>query len=124
MNPTFWGVIISGVVAVGGVFGTILARRGTRGDQELQSFSDQFGRMLEENKYLTSQLGEARSEVTRVRTEWEQRWDRQIARCRTVTDQAAAAIARLMGMHTLEDERDAQQVLRDTAAHIESDHTD
>lgn len=100
MNPSTWTVVISGVLAAGGIIGTILSRIGKKGDQELQSFSDQFQRMLRENEYLAKSLADERAARAADRTEWETRFTRQTDRCRKITDAATATIIRLLSGRT------------------------
>jgi hypothetical protein len=96
VNPTNWGLIISGMTALGAVIGVVMSRIGKKGDQELQSFTDQYERMLGENKYLTEQLKSEREGRASDRTDAEARWTRQMERCRRVTDAASDTITRLL----------------------------
>lgn len=116
MNVSDIIMAVSGIVV--GVVGTISTRIGKKGDQTLQAAKEQFDRMLGEINYYRDALDE-------TRTQWEGRWDRQMARCRKVTDQASVAIARLMnGQHTHRDHEVAEQALRDIEEHVQTDHTD
>jgi len=124
LNPAYWGVIISGIGVVGTVVGIFLARAGKKGDQELQAVGDQFRRLMEENTFLAAQAREARLEARETRTEWEQRWDRQVTRCRKIADSATTVITRLMGPHTIRDETEAEVTLRDIRLHVAVDHND
>jgi hypothetical protein len=81
------------MVALGSVLGVILSRIGKKGDQEQQAVTDQFRRMLEENQYLTTSLTQARADISQVRQGWEDRWQRQMDRCRTITDTLVNALA-------------------------------
>lgn len=125
MNPGTWGLIISGVLALGTVLGTILSRIGKKGDQELQSITDQFGRMLSENKYLGEQLTAERAGRAQDRVESEGRWSRQIDRCRKITDSASRTINRLLSNEPgTGPDIEGAQTLRAIDEHNGLDHTD
>lgn len=108
-----WGIIISGVLAAGTILGVILSGIGKKGDQEQAQVTDQFKRMLEEVNYW-------QTTTARQRTEWEDRWDRQIKRCRSIVDKLvvyvgaqAAMLAEIPGA-----QREAGGLLREVEEHL------
>lgn len=96
--------------------GYLLAQRGKKGDQEIQETKDQFQRMVDEAKYW-------REQTSGSRAEFEGRWDRQIARCRRITEQASATIADLMKYVPSNQQRDASDTLGEIEQHRQDDHT-
>jgi hypothetical protein len=115
MNPSIWTVIIAAAGVAGGIIGTIASRMGKKGDQELESVRDQFGRLLSEVNYW-------KESATSTRDEWETRWDRQMVRCRKVTDALVGALARLLLGATAEDREIAEKALQDLHEHNDTDH--
>lgn len=115
---SMWGLIISGVLAIGSVLGIILSRMGKKEDVEQQAVSDQFKRMLDEVNYW-------QASASTTRTEWEARWDRQMDRCRKITDRMAGALQTLLGQ--LDDEHKVadhtvQEVIEAVKDHDNVDH--
>lgn len=113
---SLWGLVISGTVALGSVLGIVLTNIGKRGDQEQQQVTDQFKRMLDE-------VGYWQDTTSRTRTEWEGRWDRQMKRCRTITDQLVAFIAAIA--HNSLDpliRAEAEDLTNAVRAHNDGDH--
>lgn len=111
-----WGLIISGVLALGSVLGVILSRVGKREDVEQAQVSDQFRRMLEEVNYW-------QESNSRTRSEWEQRWDRQVDRCRRITDRLSSTVTNLAGqLSSGQAKEDAADALREVEDHREADH--
>ena len=104
---------VSSALTALGIFGTLLgvwlARRGKREDNQrlenqqtfnqIQGVADarlaEITRKDAEIGRLLVLLTEARSEVDRVRTQWEDRWERQMKRCRTITAALVEALATL-----------------------------
>lgn len=72
-------------------------------------------------------VAEARADemVERVRSDWEQRWHRQMERCRQITEPLVAAIARLSRTSTDEAARvEAQLATNRLEDHNAEDHTE
>lgn len=115
-TPTIWGLVISGVLAVGSILGVILSGVGKKQDQEQQQVSDQFRRLLDE-------VGYWQGTASRTREEWESRWDRQMQRCRVITDRLTTALA--VVSDKLEDPAEkakAAEALEELRAHNTNDH--
>jgi hypothetical protein len=115
VNPGGWTLIIAAVVAAGGIIGTITSRIGKRGDQELETVRDQFARLIAEVDYW-------KATATEGRGEWEGRWDRQMVRCRKVTDALVVALAQLLRGASAEDREAAERALQDLREHNDADH--
>jgi hypothetical protein len=116
VNLSVWTIVIAAATVIGGVVGTVAARMGKKGDQELETVRDQFARLIAEVAYW-------QNTATDARTEWEGRWDRQMVRCRKVTDALVVAIVRLLrGSTTPEDREVAEKALDDLREHNSSDH--
>lgn len=115
MNPTIWTVVIAGAGVFGALLGTVLSRIGKKGDQELESIRDQFGRLISEVNYWKE------TSVT-ARDQWEARWDRQMTRCRKITDALVGALAPLLRAASAEDRQAAEKALEDLREHNDSDH--
>lgn len=118
-----WGIIISGVLAAGTILGVVLSGIGKKGDQEQAQVTDQFKRMLEEVNYW-------QTTTARQRTEWEDRWDRQVKRCRTIIDKLVVYVgAQAAMLSDAQDDpgiqREAQRLLREVEEHLAGhDHLD
>lgn len=113
--PTTWGLVISGVLAIGSVLGVVLSRIGQKQDVEQRQVSDQFERMLNEVTYW-------RDSATRTREEWEARWDRQINRCRGITDRLAMTLA--LTAKDPAERASVEEVLGELRNHNSTDHRD
>lgn len=115
MEPaTLWGLIISGVLAVGSVLGVVLTKVGKKGDQEQAQVTDQFKRMLDE-------VGYWQNTAVKNREEWETRWDRQMTRCRKITDKLVMFVV-TTGKADPSVRTEAESLARDLADHNETDH--
>lgn len=115
-SATLWGLIISGTVALGSILGVVLTNVGKKGDQEQQQVTDQFKRMLEE-------VGYWQDTTSRTRTEWEGRWDRQMDRCRKITDKLVIFIASIAKSSMDPRVRsEAEDLTSAVKTHNESDH--
>ena len=115
MTPTL-SQIIMGFVGLAVTFlGVVLSQIGKRGDQTIQQNKDQFQRLLEEARYWE---GQSKS----TRNEWEARWDRQMERCRKITDEAYVKLTELMHYVPLTQRRDTAHVLDDIEQHRQDDH--
>ena len=81
---------------------------------------------LEEINRLQAAKTAADDEVDRVRTSWEQRWDRQMSRCRGVTDKLVDVVAMLKTPpkdHLQPGEEiQVDEVLQELQEHREDDH--
>lgn len=123
-------LIIALIGAAGLLLGNLLNKIGVRAQQrqaeaanKLTEVDESHARIMSENTYLTNQLTAARSEVTKVRAEWEARWGRQMERCRKIIDTSAAMIQALQKQTTsLHARREAESVLGDIAEHQLDDH--
>lgn len=107
-------IIMAAVGAAVAALGYVLAQYGKRGDQQIQQNKDQFQRLMDEANYWRDQTGEARAE-------FEGRWDRQIARCRKVTDQAYATIAELIRFVPDPQRQKGDRVLDEIAQHQDTE---
>lgn len=105
--------VVSSLLTALGIFGTLLglwlARRGKREDNkraetqqtfdQLQAIADsreqEIIRKDSELTRLTGQRDAAYTEVERLRSTWEERWDRQMGRCRTITAALVKAVSEL-----------------------------
>lgn len=116
--PGLWGIVISGVLAVGSILGVILSGVGKKQDLEQQQVSDQFKRMLDEVNYWQNTAGATRDQ-------WEKRWDRQMGRCRTITDRLVIALTVISAQsNNSADKAKADEALAEIRAHNTSDHGD
>lgn len=109
-------IIMSVVGSAVLLVGYLLAQRGKKGDQEIQETKDQFQRMVEEAKYWKLETGDARAELEAFR-------DRQLARCRRVTESAYATISDLIRYVPDEVRRQADQALEEIEQH-KADHSE
>lgn len=115
-SPGLWGVIISGVLALGSVLGVVLSGIGKKQDQEQQQVTDQFRRMMDEITYW-------QRTASTTREEWEGRWDRQMDRCRRITDRLTAALNTVASQATNPADREvADEALAEVKAHNYNDH--
>jgi hypothetical protein len=114
--PTLWGLVISGVLAIGSVLGVVLSGVGKKQDQEQQQVSDQFKRLLDEVSYWQRTAQTTREEA-------EGRWDRQIDRCRRITDKLTAALTSVASQaNDPAGRKVADEALADLEAHKYNDH--
>lgn len=121
--------VLAILAILGTWFATVLARKGKREDTKIATGNQTFtqlrelgeARLAEINRLQTENAG-LRAENERDRLAWEARWDRQMTRCRKVTDEAAGSIARLMQRAAPEDRTAAEATLRDVHSHLDADH--
>lgn len=107
-----------GFVGVAVTFlGVVLSQIGKRGDQQIQQNKDQFQRLIDEARYWKDNATEARNDLESFR-------DRQLSRCRKVTDSAATTISKLMRFVPPDKQREGAHALDEIQSHIETDHTD
>lgn len=126
--------VVAPLLGMLGVFGTwlsiVLTRRGKREDVKLQRADQAFDHMRELAETRSADLARVTgerdagwAEVERVRSIWEARWDRQMARCREVTSGLVATITELRqaGHITGEHQQRVEQMLQRLDEHNE-DH--
>lgn len=119
------------MLGLGGAWlATWLARRGKKEDVKIAERGQAFDQLLElaatrlaEITRLSTERDTANTERERVRTSWEDRWDRQMKRCREVTDSLVGTISQLRDMAGDEGKRKADDALRVVGQHNERDHT-
>jgi hypothetical protein len=99
------------------LIGYLLAQRGKRGDQEIQQTKDQFQRMVDEAKYWKTEAEGARDDLENFR-------DRQLSRCRKVTESAYATISDLIRFVPDEMRRRADHALDEIEQHKATDHSE
>lgn len=117
-------------LAVGGTwFASWLARKGKREDTKIAVGNQTFTQLrelaearLDDIERLTAALAAANAEIERIRSAWEARWDRQMARCRKVTDALVRAITALRKLATPEARQEADRVLVELEEHRQDDH--
>lgn len=122
------GILTS--AGIGGAwFATWLGRRGKKEDNQLavrgQAFDEVLalaaGRLTEITR-LAAERDAANVEKERLRVAWEERWDRQMDRCREITAPLVATIGRLQDGCTPEAKAAADNALRRLQEHNERDH--
>lgn len=115
---------ILGVCAVAsGVLGTLLAFRGKNADQKSAARAQSFIELEGLAKERADEIAALRAENARLRTEYEGRWDRQLARCRSATDSLVGVIAEY-GASSSTAVAAAVEALRGLYAHREDDHNE
>jgi len=74
-------------------------------------------------EYKSKEAADARSEKTRLQTEWVDRWGRQLERCRLLTETLVSVIEVLSkDPANAEAKLKAESVLREVVRHNDSDH--
>lgn len=128
--PELTTAILTALSIASAWFATWLARRGKREDTKIAEAGQAFNQLKElaearsaEIARLTADLAAARADIDRVRGSWESRWERQMTRCRNVTDSLIRAIDALKLKAGADAEREAAQVHRALAQHDEDDHS-
>lgn len=110
---------------------TWLSRQGKREDNRLAERSKAFDelkqlsetRLVEINR-LTTERDAANLEKDKVRKAADERWDRQMARCREITEALVDTITTLQGVGDPQvGQRAAEEALRSLAEHNERDHS-
>lgn len=126
--PELTSSALTALALLGTWFATWLARKGKREDTRIAQTNQTFTQLRElgearlaEIIRLTAALTEANAALERLRTEWENRWDRQMKRCREITDGLVRGLAALRhpGEPTPPEVDDA---LRDLDDHRATDH--
>lgn len=97
--------------------GVVLTRMGSSRDQQIQQTKDQFQRLLDEARYWREVVGDTRDE-------WESRWERQMNRCRKITDEASNTITDLMRYVPPRQQAEANTVLDHMVEHRANDHAE
>lgn len=118
-------------LGIGGAwFATWLGRRGKKEDVQLAERGQAFDELkalaaerLTEIHRLAAERDAANIERERLRVSWEDRWDRQMQRCRDITAPLVATIGALRMGCTAEESRRAGETLRALKDHDERDHT-
>lgn len=90
--PELTSSALTALAILGTWFGTWLARKGKREDNRIEQNNQSFGQLLSLADARLAEIQRLSAELERVRTSWEARWDRQMRRCRKVTDSLADAI--------------------------------
>lgn len=95
MDPTL-AIVSVCLTAIGlgsGFLATILTRKGKREDQKLSERQTAYEELYQLNEArgaeivrLNAEKATDRAALQALRDEWEARWDRQMARCRTITE--------------------------------------
>jgi hypothetical protein len=108
----------------------ILTRKGAREDNRIREDDQAFEQIsslaatrLTEINRLTAERDAANVERERLRVSWEERWDRQMTRCREITAPLVDALAKLQANVPGADQETAA-ALRALAEHNDRDHTD
>lgn len=122
------GILTS--AGIGGAwFATWLGRRGKKEDNNYRERGQAFDEILQlaagrltEITRLAAERDAANVEKERLRVAWEERWDRQMDRCRNVTAPLVAVIGRLQAGCTPEAQAAAENALQRLQEHDERDH--
>lgn len=106
-----------------------LSKRGQDVSDREQHFAQEFAALKQVNDTLTaennrqrSDLNESRKRNRNLREDWESRWNRQMDRCRVVTDSLVQTIATLRTSAAPEDQARAEDALRNLHDHVDADH--
>jgi hypothetical protein len=128
--PELTTAILTAMSIASAWFATWLARRGKREDTKIQEANQAFSQLRElaearlaEITRLTASLTAANSELDRIRDQWEKRWERQMKRCRDVTEPLVSAIAALRKLAGPAADEQAETVMRVLEAHNQDDHS-
>lgn len=122
MDPTLAIVSVSlTAIGLGATFlATILTRKGKREDQKLSERQTAYEELYQLNEARGAEIVRLNAAILAIRDEWEARWDRQMARCRTITDTLSRAIVKLQQVHP--DAPTAADALTELDHHNEDDH--
>jgi uncharacterized protein YlxW (UPF0749 family) len=127
---------ISSLLTALGILGTMLGvwltRRGKQEDNRRAEYQQTFDQLQEvatarkdEIDRLTIALASSRAETDTIRTKWEDRWDRQMKRCRVITASLVHALAELKRAAGPADGDGAVQEAMDALhQHNEDDHNE
>lgn len=110
-------LIMAAVGAAVTFLGIVLSQIGKRGDQQIQTTKDQFQRLIDEAKYWKDNATEARDELEKFR-------DRQLLRCRGVTDAAYATISKLIEAANAPNRAEGQAMQGELEQHRSEEHGD
>ena len=127
-----------GVLGVGGAaLGAVLASRGKKDETKLAERKQTFDAVVELGEQRLAEINRLQplltaayneidrlraqhsADVERIRNSWEERWSRQMKRCRDITDALTRTIIGLKPPH----HHEADQALADLAHHNEDDHS-
>lgn len=110
-------------------FASWLARRGKKEDTRISERGQAFDELLQladrrlvEITRLTTERDAAVIERERIRTAWEDKFDRQTSRCRVITEPLVTALKHLQEQAPGA-RAEASDALRSLAEHDERDHT-
>jgi hypothetical protein len=117
-------------LGIGGAwFATWLGRRGKKEDNQLAERGQAFDEIvklaterLTEIHRLAAERDAANTERERLRVSWEDRWDRQMQRCRDITAPLVSTIGLLRHGCTPEGLHSADDALRALQEHDDRDH--
>lgn len=129
MRPELTSAILTFIGIGGAWLATLLGRRGKKEDTRIAERTQAFDEVLQladrrlaEIDRLIAERDAANADKEALRESWEKRWDRQMARCRSITDPLVQALNQLQ-THAPHARAEAGQALRDLAEHNERDHT-
>lgn len=127
--PEVTSAVLTALGIGGAWLATLLARRGKKEDtrigerqQAFQEILDLAASRLSEIARLITERDAAKDRGEKIAASWETRWDRQMERCRNITEPLVATIQELRKGCTAEAEAHADTVLRQLSAHNERDH--
>ena len=95
--------------------GIVLSQIGKKGDQQIQTTKDQFQRLIDEAKYWKDNASDARADLEKFR-------ERQLVRCRGVTDAAYATISKLIEAAKPPERAEGQAMMGEIEQHRAEDH--
>lgn len=130
LDPSVTSFILGILSFVGVWYGVKLSRRGKQEDTRIaetnQSFSQlnelSNARLIEINR-LNALVAELRSDNDRIRESWEDRWDRQMKRCRIITDRLTGVISSLEDVNAPKEIKDdVREARRELEDHNTDDH--
>jgi hypothetical protein len=128
-SPELTSAILTALGIGGAWLATWLSRRGKKEDNRLAERGQVFEEVLQlaanrltEITRLGAERDAAVIERERVRTSWEERWDRQMSRCREITDALVVTIDRLRVAAPPSERNAADEAIRQLDAHNERDH--
>jgi hypothetical protein len=130
ISPELTTAILTAFTVAGAWFATWLGRRGKKEDTRISERGQAFDQLvkLAENRLveinrLSTERDAAVVEREKVRVSWEERWDRQMVRCREITEDLVATIGQLRILSGPAGRQAADDTLRALDEHNERDHT-
>lgn len=123
MDPTLAIVSVSlTAIGLGATFlATILTRKGKREDQKLSERQTAYEELYQLNEARGAEIVRLNAAILAIRDEWEARWDRQMVRCRTITEPLVRTIVKLQAARPFPDP-EAAEALTELEHHNEDDH--